>query len=111
MKQQGLDLGLEGDSSYKGNSRNGRIKSSYCTHGLNPSIHTHLEDFEDPLALQGLGYISKLVNSVLLLSVYIYVFTLSQDLVGSTHLKETSRCLVVTVPNSLDDGLDFRPLD
>jgi hypothetical protein len=79
-------------------------------HSFQSGVHGFLKDVEVTVVLRHSFDISFLVESVLFFLVILNGL-LVDDLVRSTHFKEATRGVVVTVKDSLDDGFDLWRLD
>lgn len=87
-------------------ARNYREHQGDNGHSFQSGIHRFLKDVEITIVLWHSFDVSFLVKSVLFFLIVFYRLLIDY-LERRTHLEETSRRIVVTVKDSLDDGFNF----
>ena len=73
----------------------------------NSSEHWFLINFKHPLTLKLFIYFSLSIEPVLIFNINKWLLSLNYELIWSTHLKNWSTCIVVTVQNLHYNGLNF----
>ena len=99
------------DTSLKKDYLNGHIKYGDVDHTKQAWVHGLLENVKVRKVLGLSIYVSFLVESVLTFNVLVTRGWFLDDLESSAHFEKGSTGVIVTVPDSLDDSLNFWSLD